>query len=302
MTPIIQAGSRLIRINGRLLRVARLDAEKFRFVDDPEPVLQDLRRSGTRVDLFTFMQRLPETKPKYSFHMEWDNLAVIPLSSFENWWNKQIGFKGRNKAKQAEKRGVILREVPFDDELVRGIWQIYNECPTRQGKPFSHFGKDLETVWKEEATYLESSIFIGAFLEGRLIGFIKLLCDETGTQAGLLNIVSMIAHRDKAPTNALVVEAVRACTKRNIAHLAYSNFAYGNKQQDSLSDFKERNGFLRVEVPRYYVPLTRWGAAALSMGLHRKFTERLPASVTAKLREYRNAWYSRKFQSATQTS
>jgi hypothetical protein len=302
MTPIIQAGSRLIRINGRLLRVARLDAEKFRFVDDPEPVVQDLRRSGARVDLFTFMQRLPEMKPKHSFHMEWDNLAVIPLSSFENWWNKQIGFKGRNKAKQAEKRGVILREVSFDDELVRGIWQIYNECPIRQGKPFSHFGKDLETVRKEEATYLESSIFIGAFLEGRLIGFVKLLCDETGTQAGLLNIVSMIAHRDKSPTNALVVEAVRACTKRNIPHLVYSNFAYGNKQQDSLSDFKERNGFQRVEVPRYYVPLSRLGAAALSMGLHHKFTERLPESWTAKLREYRNAWYSRKFQSATQVS
>jgi hypothetical protein len=299
---MIQAGNRLIRINGRLLRVARLDAEKFRFVDDPEPVLQDIRRSGARVDLFTFMQRLPETKPKYSFRMEWDNLAVIPLSSFENWWNKQIGFKGRNKAKQAEKRGVILREVSFDDELVRGIWQIYNECPIRQGKPFSHFGKDLETVRREEVTYLESSIFIGAFLEGRLIGFVKLLCDETGTQAGLLNIVSMIAHRDKSPTNALVVEAVRACTKRNIPHLVYSNFAYGNKQQDSLSDFKERNGFQRVEVPRYYVPLSRLGAAALSMGLHHKFTERLPESVTAKLREYRNAWYSRKFQSATQTS
>jgi hypothetical protein len=302
MTSMIQAGNRLIRINGRLLRVARLDAEKFRFVDDPEPVLQDIRRSGARVDLFTFMQRLPETKPKYSFRMEWDNLAVIPLSSFENWWNKQIGFKGRNKAKQAEKRGVILREVSFDDELVRGIWQIYNECPIRQGKPFSHFGKDLETVRKEEATYLESSIFIGAFLEGRLIGFVKLLCDETGTQAGLLNIVSMIAHRDKSPTNALVVEAVRACTKRNIPHLVYSNFAYGNKQQDSLSDFKERNGFQRVEVPRYYVPLSRLGAAALSMGLHHKFTERLPESWTAKLREYRNAWYSRKFQSATQVS
>jgi hypothetical protein len=299
---MIQAGNRLIRINGRLLRVARLDAEKFRFVDDPEPVLQDIRRSGARVDLFTFMQRLPETKPKYSFRMEWDNLAVIPLSSFENWWNKQIGFKGRNKAKQAEKRGVILREVSFDDELVRGIWQIYNECPIRQGKPFSHFGKDLETVRREEVTYLESSIFIGAFLEGRLIGFVKLLCDETGTQAGLLNIVSMIAHRDKSPTNALVVEAVRACTKRNIPHLVYSNFAYGNKQQDSLSDFKERNGFQRVEVPRYYVPLSRLGAAALSMGLHHKFTERLPESWTAKLREYRNAWYSRKFQSATQVS
>ena len=249
MNSMIEAGGRIIQIQGKVLRIGRLDAEKFRFLDEPEAVVDGLRKARSRIDMFTFLQRLPETKPKFQYRMEWDNLAVIPVSTFENWWNKQIGFKGRNKAKQAEKRGVQLREVPFDEELVRGIWEIYNECPIRQGKPFSHFGKDLDTVRREEATYLDSSIFIGAYLDGRLIGFAKLLCDESNTQAGLLNIVSMVAQRDKAPANALVAEAVRACARRNIPHLVYSNFAYGKKQQDSLSDFKERNGFQRVEVP-----------------------------------------------------
>jgi hypothetical protein len=299
---MIPAGGRIIRVQGRLLRIGSLDAEKFRFLNNPESVVQDLLRSRTRIDVFTFLQQLPETKPRFQYRMEWDNLAVVPVSSFENWWNKQIGFKGRNKAKQAEKRGVVLREVPLDDELVRGIWEIFNECPVRQGKPFSHFGKDLETVRREVDTYLDSSIFIGAFLEGRLIGFAKLLCDESRTQAGLLNIVSMVAHRDKAPTNALIAESVRACAQRGIPYLAYSNFAYGKKQQDSLSDFKERNGFQRVDLPRYYIPLTRFGAAALSLGLHHKLVDRLPESLTAKLREYRNAWYNRKFQSVTQAS
>src|SRR5439155_6343426 len=112
---------------------------------------------------------------------------------------------------RAEKKGVSVLEAPFDDALVQGISAIYNECPVRQGRPFRHYGKDIETVRKEEATFLDRSIFIGAFLGDRLIGFVKLVTDESRTQAGLMNIVSMVQHRDKAPTNALITQAIRSC-------------------------------------------------------------------------------------------
>jgi hypothetical protein len=286
-----------IKIVGRFLRVARLDADKYQFLeDDPEQLLQSLRNLGVRIDLFTFMQRLPAATLKYKYPMEWDNLATIELSTFDDWWTKQIGFKARNKAKQAEKKGVVIREVPFSDKLVQGIWEIYNECPIRQGRRFPHYGKSLETVYREEATYLNSSVFIGAFLGERLIGFIKLVSDQTQTQAGLMNIVSLIQQRDKAPTNALVAHAVRACTSRNISYLVYSNFSYGQKRRDSLSDFKERNGFQRIDVPRYYVPLTPLGHAAFGLGLHHRLVERIPEPLAERLREFREAWYNRKFQ------
>jgi hypothetical protein len=218
------------------------------------------------------------------------------------WWTKQLGFKARNKAKQAAKKGVVVREVAFSDELVRGIWQIYNECPVRQGRRFPHYGKSLETVYREEATYLESSVFIGAFLEEKLIGFVKLVSDQTRTQAGLMNIVSLIEQRDKAPTNALVAEAVRACASRNIPYLVYSNFAYGKKQSDSLSDFKERNAFQRIDVPRYYVPLTTFGLMAFRLGLHHRMVDYFPEKFAAKVRQMRTAWYDRKFQTVRETS
>jgi hypothetical protein len=234
--------------------------------------------------------------------MEWDNFAAIPISTFEDWWTKQLGFKARNKAKQAEKKGVVLREVPFSDELVRGISEIYNECPIRQGRRFPHFGKDLQTIHREEVTYLDSSIFIGAFLGDRLVGFIKILIDETGTQAGLLNIVSLISERDKAPTNALVASAVKACAARGICYLTYSNFSYGKKQSDSLSDFKERNAFQRIEIPRYYVPLTMLGQAALRLGLHHRLSERIPEPLAVRFREFRDAWYKRRFPTLTEAS
>jgi hypothetical protein len=289
-----------IKIQGRLIRIARLEGDRYEFPDNPEAILDGLRKSGVPIDLFTFMQKLPETSPKYAYPMEWDNLAVLPVSTFDHWWMKQIGFKARNKAKQAEKKGITLREVPYSDLLVKGIWEIYNECPIRQGKRFRHYGMSLEKAREHAGTFLDRSIFIGAFLGEKLIGFVKLTSDETLTQANLMHIISMIEHRDKAPTNALIAQAVRACAERGIPYLVYSNFAYGNKQRDSLSDFKERNGFQRIDLPRYYVPLSPIGRASFRLGLHHRLVDRLPESFAAKFREVRKAFYSRKFASVTE--
>ena len=92
---------------------------------------------------------------------------------------------------------------------------------------------------------------------------------NTGTQAGLMNIVSMIQHRDKAPTNALMAQAIRSCADRGISNLWYANMSYGKKQLESaLADFKRHNGFQKVDLPRYYVPLTVVGRVALRLSLH----------------------------------
>ena len=288
--------NRELVIGGRLCRIAHLDAEDYKFPEDPEPVIDALRRSKVRIDLFTFLQKLPDTTAKYPYPHEMDNMAVLPVTTFEHWWTKQIGFKARNKAKQAEKKGISIREVPFDENLARGIWEIYNECPVRQGRRFPHFGKSLQAVHAMSATYLDSSVFIGAFDGEKLIGFIKLTINETGTQAGIMHIISMLQHRDKAPTNALVAQAVRSCADRGIAYLVYSKFAYGKKLTSSLSEFKERNAFARIDIPRYYVPLTRWGSLALAMGLHRKIADRLPESLAEKIRKLRRNWYQLRFQ------
>jgi hypothetical protein len=287
---------REVKIEGRLCRTAHLDADGYKFLDDPEAVLGELRKSEMRIDLFTFVQKLPETTPKYTYPMEWDNMAVLKVSTFEHWWTKQIGKNTRNKARQAAKKGVVIREVPFDNTLARGIWEIYNECPVRQERRFPHYGKSLETVREMSATYLDSSIFIGAYVDDKLVGFIKLTVDDTGTQAGMMHILSMIRHRDKAPANALVAQAVRSCAERHIPYLVWARFAYGKKTQSSLSKFKGRNAFERVDIPLYFVPLTRWGSFALSMKLHHRLSDRLPEPLAAKLRELRSAWYQSRFQ------
>lgn len=286
---------RKVLLRGRLCRVAEVEGEGYKLLADPKSAIAALRNSG-RADVFTFLQELPEISPKYSYPFEVDNLAVLTISTFDQWWSRQLGFKARNKAKQAEKKGIVIREVAFDDTLARGIWEIYNEVPVRQGRRFPHYGKSFEAVREMSATFLDSSVFIGAFDDDKLIGFIKLTMNDARTQAGIMHILSLISYRDKAATNALVVQAVRSCADRGVIRLVYANFAYGKKARSSLSDFKERNGFQRVDVPRYYIPLTPWGTVAFRLRLHRRLAEQMPESVAAKLRELRTRWYVHRFQ------
>jgi len=296
----MRACGKEIRTDGRFFRLARLSAEGFEFWEDPEAAREDIRLAGA--DAFTFLERLPYTSPRYDYLMEWDNVAALPVSTFDHWWSTQIDGKTRNMVRRAEKKGVVVREVSFDDELARGIWEIYNECPVRQGRPFQHFGKTLESVRKMSATFLDKSFFLGAFVDGRLIGFMKLTIDDARSQAAVMHIISMIQHRDKSPTNALVAYAVRSCEQRSAPFIVYSHFAYGNKQRDSLSDFKESNGFKRIDLPRYYVPLTLKGEIALRFGLHHQLSEHLPESLVAPLRQIRNRWYDRKHRESVKSN
>ena len=284
-----------VRMNGAFFRIGFLDGEGFQFLEDPALAVNLLRKSGKRVDLFTFVQRISEPAPKYAYHMEKDNLAVLPVSSFDNWITNQINFKVRNKVRKSAKSGVVVREVPLDEELIRGISRIYNESPLRQGTKFRHYRKDLETLRKMKATFLDRSVFIGAYFEDNLIGFVKLVTDETRTQAGLMHIFSMISQRDKAPTNALIAQAVKSCAERGIPNLWYANMSYGKKQNDSLAEFKRHNGFEKVEIPRYFVPLTMTGRVALRFGLHHGMADWVPEPVAAAYRRIRSSWYAKRF-------
>src|SRR5271165_2327263 len=97
-----------ILIEGKLIRIARLDAEGYDFVEHPEMALLDLRKGEARIDIFTFIQKLSDTSPKYRHPMEWDNFAALRVSTFEDWMTHQIDFKVRNKVRKAAKNGVVV--------------------------------------------------------------------------------------------------------------------------------------------------------------------------------------------------
>ena len=298
----VEVRGRRVHINGRLIRIGHLDGDGYELLD-PRIVIEEIRRSPARIDLFTFMQVLPQSTPRYDYPvMLWDNLAAVPISTFDHWWARQINGKTRNMVRRAEKTGVVTREVPFDDTLVEGIHEIYNEIAFRQGKPFAHRGKDVDTVRRMSSTFLERSVFIGAFYEEKLIGFAKLVSDENCGQANIMHIISMTSHKDRSPNNALIAQAVRSCANRRIPYLVYAKFSYGRKERDSLVDFKESNGFQRVEIPRYYVAITLRGRVALRMGMHRRFADRIPEPLLARLRAIRRVWYVRRLGLAREQS
>jgi hypothetical protein len=294
---ILNIGGKEIWVEGRLLRVAHLDGESYTFPSNVEETLAGLRDSRERIDVFTFLQHPPRREPEYSFPMEWDNLAVLSISTFDNWWNHQIKSGIRTLARRAEKKGVSVSEIPFGDALLHGIVEIHNESSIRRGRRFPHYGMDIEAARKYAGTFLDRSFFIGALLGDKVIGFAKLTVDETGTNACFVNILSMLRHRDTLPNNAMIAQAVRSCSARGISYLVYGPLAYGNKQ-DGLSKFKEVNGFRRMDLPRYYVPLTTFGSFALSVGLHHRLADYCPEFIMVNYREIRARWYEWKFRAS----
>jgi hypothetical protein len=276
---------RQIRVTGRFFKTARIAAEWYEFVNDPETFLDRLKQSQIKADAFTFLQPIPDLKPKYTgYCVEWDSIAVLPIATYQNWWTGQIKDKTRNMVRKAQKRGVEVRLAALDDKFVEGIVAIYNECRIRQGKPFKHFGKDFETVRKDNSSFSDRSDFIGAYYDEELIGFAKLV--HQGVSANLMQIISKISYRDKAPTNGLIAKAVERCAQSGVSYLQYGTWSRG-----SLGDFKIHHGFKRFDIPRYYAPLNAKGRMMLVLGCQRSLRDRLPESALDCLTTIRAKWY-----------
>jgi hypothetical protein len=281
--PTITIEGLAISISGRVLKTGRVRDEPYDCLYDSEKFVARLRCEQNRPDLFTFMQPVGDQQAHHPFYHEVESLAVLRITTFKDWWKNKIRTHTRNHIKKAQKKGVEVRLVPFDDNLVRGVKAVYDECPLRQGKPFWHYRKDFETIKVGLSTFLDRSDFIGAFWEGELIGFIKMTSQQGA--AGLMHIISMIAHRDKAPTDALIAKAVEHCAEKRIMYLHYGFWITGG-----FGKFKENHSFECYTVPRYFVPLTAKGQLALKLGLHRKLVDRLPTSWRARMVALRNEW------------
>jgi hypothetical protein len=266
---VLQVGDKKLVIDGFYPRLLRLQAEYYEWVNDPDQYIADIKRSGAAAEIFTFVQRLSLREPQYNYYSESDTVAALKISTYEDWWKNQINDKTRNMIRRAYKAKVEVRFVPFDDELVKRIKSVYDETPIRQGRPFRHYRKGFELLKEEHSTFISNSQFIGAFYEGELIGFIKLVHDDGVSH--LMQIISLLKHRDKAPTNALVAKAVEVCAARKVPLLHYSNWS-----RRGLGDFKKHHGFEPLVVPRYFVPLNFAGKVALALKLHKKLTERVP--------------------------
>ena len=92
-------------VEGRLLKSVRLEHEWHDDIQDPETFRVALRKSNVAADLFTFWQRYPSSKQKFNYTAEWEDLAVLPVRSFEEWWSDRIKSRTRGLVRKSEKIG-----------------------------------------------------------------------------------------------------------------------------------------------------------------------------------------------------
>jgi hypothetical protein len=292
--PSVEIDGKTVTVTGTWLKTAAVideDLVEGDTLGDPESFVSRLQDSGLRADVLTFAQRLPEITPKHGYRKEWENAAVVPITSFAQWWNQRAEHSVRKSVNRAKKSGLVARVAEFNDQLLEGISRIYNEVPVRQGKHFWHYGKDLQTIRHALATYLERSLFIGAYYQDELVGFMKITW--VGRTATITQILSLKKHFDKRPNNLMIAKAIEICEKEGMSHFIYGNFVYFDPNS-TLTEFKRRHGFEPVQLPRYYIPLTLKGSIALGLGLHRGIAGNTPKAVMRQFLRIRKRLAERK--------
>ena len=166
--------------------------------------------------------------------------------------------------------------------------------PDPPGKALSSLRNDLERAREYAGTFPDRSISIGAFLGDEMIGFVKLVTDETRTQACLVHILSMVKHKDKAPTNALIAQAVDPAP--TAAFLIWctriSPTVRSGRQPEPLQGSQRLPAHRSASLLR---PVDSLGKMAFRLGLHHRLVDHFPEAVCGEASRVPEAWYNRKF-------
>jgi hypothetical protein len=295
--PALQVNGKTIVVRGNRLKIASVHDEAWleTELEDPQlcvKLLKEQKSAELKADIFTFTQKLPAIEPKYSYPLEWESVAAIPLTTFKAWW-EGLPQESRKNVRRAEKRGVTIQVRGLDDDVIRGIMEVNDDSQVRQGRRFTHFGKTFEQVKRDHSGFLDRSDFICAYLGDEFIGFLKIV--YRGDIASMLQLLAKSSHYDQRPTNAMIAKAVELCEAKKMSYVTYGQFTYGKKKDSSVVEFKVRNGFQEKLVPKFYIPLTKWGALCLKMKFHRGLLGILPHNVIAFGVNARAKWYHRRF-------
>jgi hypothetical protein len=124
---------------------------------------------------------------------------------------------------------------------------------------------------------------MGAYVRGEMIGFAKLFHGNNILRT--VHIISKLSERDKPVQDALIARAVQICEEKNVSYLQYGSWSRGG-----LGAFKVKRGFVKLDYPRYYVPLTYRGKLVLQFRLHHGLKDRLPERWIASLVALRTSW------------
>ena len=175
--PSLLVNDHKVVCEGKWLRIAKVHDEVWlegQPVDDPEKYLAALKKGSLGADIFSFVEVLPQIEVRQPYQLDYDNQAKAETTNFKAWW-ESLPQESRKNVRRSERRGAVTRAVEFNDALVHGIKEMYDETPVRQGRRFWHYGKDFESVKRENSSYLDRCQFIGVYHKEELIGFMKMV-------------------------------------------------------------------------------------------------------------------------------
>jgi len=267
------------------LTIARDSREYATDIFPTEPYIKKLKDLG--LDVFTFIKRNwlnSVINPEKTWVAVADNIAILHITNYDDWWNA-IGKKTRNMVRKAEKNEVVTCKATPNYTLAKGILLIYNETPIRQNRYFPHYGTKLKNISRKVLSS-KDHIFIGSYFESKLVGFVDLIIGEN--IAIISQLLSLKEHWNKAINNSLIAKTVEVCISCQVEWLMYGRM--GN--HPSLDKFKNKIGFKKLSVTRYYLPLSTKGKIAMKMGLHQNLKDIIPKKLLYLLLPIYN-WISR---------
>ena len=293
--PYYAALKKILDVDKDIEKLAIRKKAFVRIANDPKEYEKSVIPDSTRlqkfsergVDIFSFVERswiLKTPNPPSNWLKTEDNVALLQVIDYKDWW-ETVGKKTRNMVRRAEKAGIETKVTEPDENFVEGVWNIYNETPIRQERPFPYYGITKQST-EDILKLTPGATFIGAFFQGEVVGFLQLIQGDNIKIVG--QILSMQKFWDKAINNSLLAKAIEVTAETKGRWLMYGRM--GN--HPSLDRFKESNGFVKFPITRYYVPVTGKGRVAIRLGLHREFKDALPQSLKYPLIPVFN-WISR---------
>lgn len=288
-----------------MVKKALIKSEDWIVISDdigPDIIVEKMRSKKLKADILIFSQKPPHINPRYDYYYEYKNLAVIPITTYDNWWT-YLPQVTRKNVRRSEKRGIKIKTINFDDELVRAIIRINNSAPVRQARKFTHYGKDFNKVKKDYSEFSDRSLYLGAFYQDEMVGFLRLVF--LGKVASVMQLLCMPQYYDKRPANALIAKTVEICAEKGIEYLIYGQFIYNHNKWSSMVEFKRRNGFVQMLLPVYYIPLTIKGRLLIKLRLHKGIRGAVPPIIFKLFYWLRRYIYNikyRKFKNRNETN
>jgi len=143
--PAAQIDGRTVLATGKWLRDSNRSGrgtDRKRICRRSEVVPLAIEGIRTERRYFTFSQKVWDNTPKYSYPLEWDNWAVIPITTYADW-EKRAESSVRRAVRRAAKLGVVVKVAEFDDTFCKRDRQYQQRDSGKAGRTFGTSRKAL---------------------------------------------------------------------------------------------------------------------------------------------------------------